>query len=181
MSTFDSNVQAPDAPIWSTAIKWGAISGGVGVVLTMIFYNMGLMEPGGSSMNGLITTLVMIGIGLAIVYLGLKEYRSANNGQLALGRGIVWALGFGVIAGIIGAIFSFIFFSFLAPEFITDTMELQMAEMEEQGMGEEEMEVAAGYTEMFMSPVVFAVFGFLGQIFYALIQGLIASIALKTR
>lgn len=181
MSTFETTGHSPDAPIWSTAIKWGAISGGVGVVLTMIFYNMGLMQPGGSAINGVITTLAVIGIGLAIVYLGLKEYRNANSGQLTLGRGIVWALGYGVIAGIIGAIFSYIFFSFLAPDFITETLELQMAQMEEQGMGEEEMEVAADYTEMFMSPAVFAFFGFVGQIFYALIQGLVASLALKTR
>jgi len=181
MSTFDTTMSQPDAPIWTTAIKWGAISGGVGIVLTMLFYNMGMMEPGNTS-GSLISTLISLAIGLTIVYMGMKDYReNFNNSNLSFGRGMLWALGYGLVAGLIGAIFTFIFFNFMAPDFIANAMELQMAQMEEQGMGEEELEMAASYTSMFMSPIVFSIFGFLGQLFYALVQGLVASLVLKTR
>jgi len=181
MSTFDTTQHHTDAPIWPTAIKWGLISGAIGVVMTMLLYNMGMMEPGNASAS-IISTLVTLAIGFVIVFLGLKNYRdSSNEGHLSLGKGIVWSLGYGLIAGIIGAIFSFVFFNFLAPDFIANAMELQMAEMEEQGMGEDELEAAASMTGMFMNPAVFAIFGLFGQMFYALVEGLISSLILKTR
>ncbi len=181
MSTFDTSIQHQDAPVWSSAIKWGLISGGIGVVLTMLFYNMGMMDPENAS-NSWISTVAILAIGFLIVYLGLKNYRdSQNQGHLTLGRGVMWSICYGLIAGIIGAIFSFIFFNFLAPDYITGIMEFQMAEMEEQGMGEDELEAATAMMGIFMNPFAFAIIGIISQLFYALVEGLIASLILKTR
>ena len=179
IDTIDEHTDFQDASIWPTAIKWGVISGAVGIVMTMLFYNMGMMTPESPS-GGIVSAIVSIAVGFAILYLGLKEYKEkANAGFLSFGRGVLWSLGFAVIAGLIGSIFSFIFFSFLAPEFITEAMATELAKLEEQGMPDEQIEGAEKMMGMMMNPVAFAGFGFLGQIFYALIEGLIASAILK--
>lgn len=181
MSTFNTSNPAQDASIWPSAIKWGAIGGFIGVMMTMLYYNMGLMEPTNPS-GSILSTIISLLIGFAIIYLGVKTYRDTDNqGSLTLGRGMFWSLGYALVAGLIGAIFSFVFFSFLAPDFIAEMLELQIAELEEQGLGEEEMESALYMMGIFMSPASFAIMGFLGQVFWTAIEGLIASLILKTR
>ncbi|MFK8055511.1 MAG: DUF4199 domain-containing protein [Saprospiraceae bacterium] len=180
MSSFDTTPIPSSASIWPTAVKSGLIAGVVGILSVMLFYNMGLMEPG-NTFGSIITTVITIAIGIVIVYFGLKSYRDGSNGgNLSLGKGLLWSLGYGVIAAVIGIAFSFVFFNFLAPDFIPNMMELQYAELEEQGMGEDEIEAAQSMMSIFMSPISFAIFGAFGQMFYAVVEGLVASLMLKT-
>jgi uncharacterized membrane protein len=181
MSTFDTSIPQQDASIWPTAIKWGLIAGAATVVLTMLAYNLGGMDPANTAM-ALIFSISGFLLGLLFVYLGLKNYKEGSNGgQLSLGKGVMWSLGFGLTAGIIGAIFNYVFYTFLAPDLVTGILDMQMAQMEEQGMDDEQMEAAESMMGMFMSPIYFMVSGFLSSVVIAVIEGLIISAIIKTR
>lgn len=181
MSTIDTPIYHQDAPILPTAIKWGAISAVVACVLVMIFYNIGLSEPGNMT-GALIAWVVTVGVGFVFGYLGLKNYRDgANEGNLTLGKGVVWGLIFGVVAGIIAAVFFYFFLTQLAPEFLNEMKALEIAKLEESGVGDDQIEMSEDIFGYFMNAPVMASTQVLNKTISGLIYGLIGSLMLKNR
>lgn len=174
-----------DASVWPTATTWGLISAAVGFVITLVQYNAGgwdidqtTGQPGASAIWTIISTVASI----VLIYLGLKSYRDkANQGVLTLGRGVLWSLAFGVIAGLLSALLVFVFFSVIAPDIVDQMSIAQENLLEEQGLTGAELETARSMTSMFTSPLSFALFSAIGSVIFSLIIGLVVSLVVKTR
>ena len=172
-----------DASVWGTAIKWGIIGALINSALTMVWYNLGMMDLNeDGSQSSLIPMLAGIAIGIGMMILGLKEYRDkANAGELTMGRGIIWSLAYGLIGGIVAGIFVYLFYSVLAPDFLVTMQAAQEAQLEEQGITGSDLEAAMESISTFMSPAFMVVYSLLWSLLASLIIGAIISLILKTR
>lgn len=175
---------ATKASVWPTAAKWGAISAVVGSILTLIFYNLGMMglDESGEAASSFVPTVVSLLLTVALLYLGMKEYKlTANGGYLSFGRGLLWSLAFGLIGGLISAVFIYLFHSVLAPELLPGILEAQLDTMAEQGVDEASIEAAETGMAYFMSPAAQAVSTILMAVIASAIIGAIVALILRSK
>ena len=182
-SDFDPTT-TPAASIWPTAIRWAIISSVIGIVLQLLFYVLGWSDPATLSTNVALAAIVgglAIVISVLIEFLGLKSYRdTANRGWLTVGQAVKWALAFGLIAGVIGAIWALIYNGFIAGDMVSDLQQAQINEMEERGASPEEIEMAESVFGVTTNPLVTIAMTILGSVIMAAIIGAIVGLVLRT-
>jgi hypothetical protein len=84
-----------------------------------------------------------------------------------------------LILSLLSAAFTYVFVTWIAPEFIDKIMEMQSMSMYEQGMSDEEIEMAQSMSANFMTPNAMVGWALIGNIFVGVILNLIASAILK--
>ena len=176
------NATYQPASIWPTALKWGAISGFASIILTLVSYNMGLMDlnEDGTPPSTTLSSVISFLIYGAVIFLGMKEYRDGSNyGQLSLGRAILWSLGYALVLGVISAVFTMIFYSVIAPDYLSEILEAQLAAMEEQGMSDEQLEATESMMAATMSPVVMGLGAVIFSLIISAIVGLVCGLILR--
>ncbi len=174
---------AEPTSVWPSALKWGAIAGAIGCVITLISYNIGMMDVGddGQPASTWPVTILSMVVYAVLIYLGLKSYRDTENaGFLTYGRAVLWSLAFGVGLGVVSSIFIVIFYQFLAPNYLPDMIDVQVGLLEEQGVSDEQAETMEAGLKWVMNPWVMALTGFFGSIVLPLLIGLGVGAALKT-
>lgn len=171
------------ASIWPTALKWGGIAGAAASLVTLISYNVGLMDVGedGAVASTWLVSFVQYALYVAFIVLGLKAYRdTANAGFLSVGRGVLWSLGFGVALGIVSALFTLLFFYVLAPDYLDILREATLDALEESGVDEATLEMQETMLAYTFSPVTLTLGAIIGSIIPAVIAGAIVSLILRT-
>ena len=166
------------ASIWPTALKWGGIAGVASSAVTLVGYNLGLMDigPDGSPPSTWLMSILQYGLYIGLLFVGLKAYRDQENGGfLTLGRGVLWSLGFGLALGIVVALFSLLFFTVLAPEYLSDLLEATLDELEESGADEETIRVQETVLSYAFSPVTLTLGSIIGSVIPTLIAGSVIS------
>lgn len=161
---------------FNTGIKYGAYLGILSCLLGLITHYGGFEnyeDPMASS--NLIVSFVQWIMVFGLIYLGVKFYRSHNEGLLSFGEGLTTSMYIGVFSGIILALFTYIFIAYIAPEM----MEAARETVDFDEMTEEEAEVAENVLDAMMSPTILAFFSFIGRVIAALIFGVVASFILK--
>lgn len=150
------------------ATKWGLILGIISIALFLITVFAGLAGNKAMQWVGYIPTII-------IIVLAHKEYKNSGDGFMSYGQG----LGIGTLVALIGSLISTVFFyiyvKFVDSGFIDIIKEQQIAEMEKNGMSDEQIEQAMSFTETFMSPELLSVFAILGSVFFGFILSLIIS------
>ncbi len=118
---------------------------------------------------------------LIFVY-GIKAYKHANANVLSLGQAIKVGLAIAVIAGVISALYSYVHYEFVYPEFIDMQRETAYNQMMEANpnMSEEQVEQALGISNIFMNSTFFSLSAVLGSLIFGLIVSLIAGLIMKT-
>jgi len=162
-----------------TGIRYGLILGLASIALTLIIHFAGLNDFNDpmSGTNFLISGISWVVI-FAIIFFGLKYFRSHNDGQMTLGEGVITSLFIGLISGLILAAFMFVFMAYIAPEF-ADTMKEAMDAQNEE-LDQDVAEMQGKIFDTMMSPPVMALMTFINRIFAALIFGLIAALIVKS-
>ncbi len=103
------------APFWKPALIYGAIVGFVGILLSVIFYVMNLYAASW-------TQWVSMVVGIAILAYCLVAYRNEHLGGFAsYGQLFKMALVIGVVASIIGVIFSTVIVPLLVAAAVSST------------------------------------------------------------
>ena len=100
---------------------------------------------------------------------------------LTLGDAIKVGLAIAVIGGVISAVYSYIHYSYVYPEFIEMTLDearLQIAERSP-NMSEEQIEQTLEVSKMFTSPIFFSLMSVVGSLFFGIIISLIAGLVMK--
>jgi Na+/H+-dicarboxylate symporter len=162
---------------FNVGLRYGMYLGLLGILLTLITQYSGLQDlsnPNASS-NWTIS-LVTWGVTFSVIYLGIKFFRENNEGLLSLGEGMTTSLYIGVFSGIISALFTYLFFAYMAPDALSD---IKDAALDNQEMSEDEREAAEEIMGALMSPTIMAFTGFFGSIISAAIFGFIGSLILR--
>jgi len=105
----------------------------------------------------------------------------SNEGFLSIGESLKTGLAIAAIAGVIGSIFTYIFVTFIEPDFVVNMLEATRIKMIDQNpeMTEEQMKMALGMTEKMMSPGILVAIGMIASLFFGFIVSLIAGLIMK--
>ncbi|GAB4488360.1 MAG: hypothetical protein OHK0019_04560 [Saprospiraceae bacterium] len=183
MDTLDrpSSPDPATVPFRQIAVRYGAIWGGVSIITSLIGY---LTNTDGSMPNAgpmkWVWTLIGIGVAIWAITTAIKTDRDQQlGGYIGLGRCVGIGALTGAIAGFISGIFSLIYMTVINPGFNDQLKEMMVAQWEEQGMSEEQIEMALNMSSSFTSPTMLAIWGILGGALLGLIVGLIAGLVMK--
>lgn len=118
---------------------------------------------------------------LILVY-GIKAFKAANANILSLGQAIKVGLAIAVITGVITAIYSYVHYEFVYPEFIDIQRETAYTQMTEANpnMTDEQIEKALGISNIFMNSTFFSLSAVLGSLIFGLIVSFIAGLIMRS-
>ncbi|HEX8041077.1 MAG TPA: DUF4199 domain-containing protein [Chryseosolibacter sp.] len=154
----------------SAGIRFGLIAAVISVVYFLILSVAGLDRTSAVwSWLGYIITA-------AIIFLAHKYYKENGDGFMSYGQGVGISLWIGLISGVIGSIFTYLYIKFIDTGFIDMIKEKQLEKMQEKGMSDEQIDQAMKFASMFTSPEAILIFAFVGSIIAAVIIGLIVTI-----
>ncbi|MAL61207.1 MAG: DUF4199 domain-containing protein [Flavobacteriaceae bacterium] len=164
------------ASLKKIALNYGLLLGLASIALSVVTYVMGvhLERPWWASVIGII-------IMAALIVYGLKAFKQDNEGFLSLGEAIKVGLAISVIAGILGAVYNYVFVTVIEPDFVAQMMEITREQMIEQNptMTEEQMEMGLSITEKFMSPGIMSAMAIIFTLFLGFIISLISGLIMK--
>lgn len=156
------------------AYSYGFYLALISIAMLVIMYVANIQKSWSISIISIVLTI------LVFVY-GIKAYKNANNGFLSLGDAIKVGLAIAVIGGIIAAVYSYIHYSYIYPEFIEITKDQARIQMLDTNpdMTEAQMEQALKISGMFTTPLFFSFMNIIGSLFMGLIISLFAGLVMK--
>ncbi|MBP6301745.1 MAG: DUF4199 domain-containing protein [Bacteroidia bacterium] len=163
-------------PMNRTAMKWGAIMGFAGIIVTLVFYfTTGKMD----SKN----PFQMI-LGFAIIIGGLimcvKEQRDElQNGYISFGRALGVAMLTVLFSSIISGFFTYVFLKFGAPEILQNMVTEIEDKMREQGQSDEQIEMSISMMSKMMQPGIITIMGVFMSALMSLVPALIIAAVMK--
>ncbi len=156
------------------ALKWGGYAGIALIIFDLVLYVLGMKSASGGNPIQYLGFVIFI----AFVVMSIKSY-AESNGYMSYGQGLGTGVLTSLIAGVIVAIYSYLFMTLIAPEFMEGALDAVKDQWEAQGMSDAEIEQAEGYAGMFMTPGVLTISALLMYTVLGLVISLIASAVLK--
>ncbi|WP_221032333.1 DUF4199 domain-containing protein [Actomonas aquatica] len=154
---------------------------GLGMAIAGAVLNLGLFFGGyHDSVDKLTTSQIIGGVGGGIItivglILAIRARRAETPADEAFGYGR--ALGAGTLTSLWGALFGNVFnvlyMTVINPNMQEIVVESQMAAMEAQGAGADQMEAAEGMIRMMTNPALQFVFGLIGAFLFSFVISLI--------
>lgn len=150
------------------ALKWGLITG-----ISLVLYSTILYTLDQTTNRGL--SLIIYGILIVGLILGMRDYRTANEGYMSFGDGVGLGALLSAIAGFLSSLFSVFYTQVIDPGFQERVTEQVREQLEEQGnMSDEQVDQAVEMMQKFQSPgITFAV-----GIFMTILIGVIFSLVI---
>ncbi|WP_423818328.1 DUF4199 domain-containing protein [Salinimicrobium sp. TIG7-5_MAKvit] len=126
-------------------------------------------------------TVITLALLIAFMVYGIRAFKTENGGFLSLGEAIKVAVGIGLIAAIIGGIWSIVLSTVIEPDYMSQMMEMQREQIVEQypDMGEAQVDNALEMGAAFQSPWIIFASGLVLYMLGGLIIGLIAGLIMK--
>jgi hypothetical protein len=160
-----------------TTLLYGLYSGAVAIALTLIGYFTGMDKTSAGSWFGYLNLPFMI----LFIYLASKERKEDFGGSLTYGQGVGTGVLVGLWAGIVTAIFMWIYLNYLNPGFIDMIVDRQRTAMlQAHKMSPQDVERMLTTVRRLAMPI--SVGGVLvSSVFFATIIALITSIFVQTK
>jgi hypothetical protein len=156
------------------AMNFGAIYGLSSVAVFLVFYFIGTDIQ--SKLPQWISYLLLV----LLIVTGIKSYRDEDlGGYISYGKSLGTGTLIALFGGVITGFFTLIFFNYIAPDMVQRILDETQKNMMEQGMSDEQVEMAISYSRKFMTPIWLFVFSVLGSAFMGFIFSLIISIFMK--
>jgi len=157
--------------VTAVALKYGLITALVGIVYSLVLNVLDL------STNQWLTSLSYL-ILIAGLVLAMKDFKANNYGYMSYGQGLGIGSLLSAIFGLLSGIFSWIYTTYIDPEFMGRMQEVQRTKMIEQGLSDEQIDAAMGMAAKFQNPLtmifgsmaVFLIIGFILSLIIAAIM-----------
>lgn len=161
-------------PIKPIAYKYGLFSALLSIAGIMTLYVLGIEQHWSLSVVSTILTIV-------IFYYGINEYKQQQGNKLSFKDGLKTGTSIALIGGIITAIYSYIHYSFLQPEFLEGKREEAIDGMMAQNpeISGEALETAMSLIDITTSTFFVATMTILASLFFGFILSLILSAIMK--
>lgn len=152
-----------------------------GALLTLVLFFLGVHNDAekmqaSNSIVGLIGILIPV---VGIVFALRATRAAAPDGGLSYGKGVLTALLVGVVAGVVGAAFNYVYTAIINPGMMDTMLAMQVAALEAKGMSQDQIAAAEGVMKTMTSPVVTSVMALFATPFIYTLVGLIAAIFVK--
>lgn len=164
MESETTKVEQPTAI--SVGAKFGLYLGLVSIAMTIIYVLVG-MNPFDGGWKGWVGAIVA----LAFVVLAHKNFKDTGNGYMSYGQGLGIAVVLSIVSTLVGALFSFIYISFIDPAMFEQVWEKAAEQMESQGQSQEAIDMGLSWGRKLFWPM-YLFFG----IFFGFLIGLVVSI-----
>lgn len=160
---------------FSYALKWGGIMAVALIAISLIMDLAGMSQQsgGGSIINTILSYIISIG---AIV-MAIKAFKQDNNSNLSIGDGVVLGLLTALVAGLLMAVYTYIYFGYISPDMLDGIRDQSMANAGDMDADQEEM--VSGIMDAMMSPGVMAGSVLVMKLFLGLFVGLITGLIMK--
>ncbi len=181
-NNFDNRPKPEDVSPWPTGSRYGLFAGLILIVVALGVHLTGMVDYTGQSSSGTwISTLINYGVLTAFIVLAVRQHRDQElGGGITFGRSFYVGFIVILVAGILSAIWGYVFFAFIEPDLIDQMMEMQKeVMMDQQGMSASDADKAMEMGAMFMSPGFFAIVGLLSTLFVGAIISLIVAAVMK--
>jgi hypothetical protein len=155
------------------ALLYGGITGGAILLHSVLLYALDASFSGYSQVAAYILPLALISL---VLFLYRKEYR---GGYMSYSQSLGMGTLIMVVAGIISAVYMYIFIKYIDPDFVKVIIQMQEDKMLAKGMDEATIEQAMSFTEKFKSAGFMAFSGFFSSVIMGVIISAIVSIFLK--
>jgi hypothetical protein len=156
----------------SVGLRYGLL---VGLVTTIISFGLNAAGMENSPAKYLSSLVLIVGIVLA-----QRFYKANNAGFMSYGEGMSIGNILSLIAGLIGAVFSYIYINFIDNSMVARILEKTRSDMEAKGnMSDEQIDQAMSWTAKFMEPGYMAIMIIVMTMIAGLITSLIVSAILK--
>ncbi len=109
------------------------------------------------------------------IILAHKHFKHQNQGFMSYGQGLAIGAITSAVSGVIGGVFTFIYFTFIDPGYMARVMELTRSRMEEKGMPDAQIDQAMALTEKFATGPISMVFAILGGLLMGFLVSLVIS------
>ncbi|KAF0203608.1 MAG: hypothetical protein FD170_1035 [Bacteroidetes bacterium] len=157
----------------NNSLKYGLIAGVAMVLLSLLLYVMDVTMTGWVQYASLV-------ILLAGIVLGNLAFRDkCSGGFLSYGRSLGSGVLISVFAGLLMAIYSYLFFSFFDPGELVKLTQIAEDKMFEQGLSDEQVDDAMSMTKMFMTPVFISISSLFSMALWGTVFSLLVSIFIK--
>jgi len=156
-------------------LNYGLIFGFVSILISVTNYAVGnIYKPHWS------VQVISFLAAIAFIVMGLKKVKESNGGNLTLGESLKTGLGIMLIGAIIGLIYTYIFMTFIEPNYMNNMMELQQQKMQANpNMTDEQIEAGMKIAKKFSGFGVIAIAGILWSLFLGFVISLIAGLIMK--
>ncbi|HET7360352.1 MAG TPA: DUF4199 domain-containing protein [Salinimicrobium sp.] len=157
-------------------LNYGILLGIISVVLGVIMYvTNSYLDP------SWIYIVISLAISIAILFIGIKAFKTENGGFLSLGEALKVGVGISLISGIITSIWSFLLMTVIEPTYMDQMMDMQREKMAERGMAEAQIDAAMEMSAGFMSPWISIAIQLAVGLFFGLIIALIIGLILRQK
>lgn len=160
--------------VTSVAIKYGFIFALIGIVFSLILMVAGLSE------NRWLSSLSFL-ILIAGLVIAMKNYKELNHGFMSYGQGLGIGAIVSLIYGLLSGITTWIYTSFVDPDYMGRIMEKQREEWVRQGMSDEQIDAAVQMSQSFSGPVAMILGAAIGTLVIGFIISLIVSAIMKNK
>ena len=150
------------------SMKWGVILALISFVYFMVLNMAGLAGDNTYSWIGSIFTII-------VFVMAHKSFKEDGNGFMSFGEGFKIGALISVISSIISSILTYVYVKFIDGSMLDLIREKAITDMEDQGMGEEQIDQAMGFAEMFMSAEAILFMGIFMGIIFGMILALIVT------
>ena len=115
----------------------------------------------------------------ALIYLGTLAKRKTQDGFISYGQGLGTGVGIAFFGSILVAFYTFVFFKFMDPDMLEELILRTEDQMYDQGMPDEQVEMAMSYTRKFMAPIPMALMVIFSYTIVGFVVSLITSAIVK--
>lgn len=157
-------------------INYGLILGFLTIIHGVIRYAMGKHLE-----NDWTTSLVGFILMLAVIGYSIYLFKQANEGFLTISQGLKIGVGIALVGGIISVIYTFIFTTYIEPDFANQILILSEQQILEKypDFSDEQVEAALSMTKKFTTPGAMAAMGIMASLFFGFIVSLIVSLFMR--
>lgn len=152
--------------------NWGFILGLALIGISLVLYLLDMTEAKWASW-------VSYAVIAALIYVGTQAKRVQQGGVLSYGQGLGTGVGITFFGSILVAFYTFVFFRFIDPDMLQELLLRTEDEMYNQGLPDDQIEIAMNMTKKFMQPGPMAAMVVLSYTFVGFLISLVTAAILK--
>lgn len=154
------------------ALKWGIVSAVMIIVYTVALYISGLFKT--PALSWIPFIFLLFGI-----VMSLREFKLMNTNFINFSEGLGLGTLMSAVCAIIASIFNYIYITFIDTTILQQMRELQIEQLEQQGLSSEQIEQAMEMASRFATPGLTLLFSMIVYVICGFIFSLVISAIIK--
>jgi hypothetical protein len=154
------------------ALKWGIVSAVMIIIYTVALYISGLFKT--PALSWIPFIFLLFGI-----VMSLREFKLMNTNFINFSEGLGLGTLMSAVCAIIASIFNYIYITFIDTTILQQMRELQIEQLEQQGLSSEQIEQAMEMASRFATPGLTLLFSMIVYVICGFIFSLVISAIIK--